>query len=174
MVGVSDSRIGTDENNMKIKMWTALLTTIRKARNHCQDVDHCSTLGRPLSGWNKCQDKISPEEVVHASLCGRGHQAFVTEAVPLGELLHEEACSLWSYQKGGSTPRTLIPVWTLPLCHISSSLGMLPTRLKRVGKNVQTLWRAELDRLHSMNPPLRDPSQNGKEHTQMIKTSGLP
>ena len=25
------------------------------------------------------------------SLCGRGHQAFVTEAVPLGELLHEEA-----------------------------------------------------------------------------------
>ena len=25
------------------------------------------------------------------SLCGRGHQTFVTEAVPLGELLHEEA-----------------------------------------------------------------------------------
>ena len=25
------------------------------------------------------------------SLCGRGHQAFVTEAVSLGELLHEEA-----------------------------------------------------------------------------------
>ena len=25
------------------------------------------------------------------SLCGHGHQAFVTEAVPLGELLHEEA-----------------------------------------------------------------------------------
>ena len=24
---------------------------------------------------------------------------------------------------GGSTPRTLIPVWTLPLRHISSSLG---------------------------------------------------
>ena len=24
-------------------------------------------------------------------LCGRGHQAFVTEAVSLGELLHEEA-----------------------------------------------------------------------------------
>ena len=24
-------------------------------------------------------------------LCGRGHQAFVAEAVPLGELLHEEA-----------------------------------------------------------------------------------
>ena len=26
----------------------------------------------------------------------------------------------------------------------------LPTRLKRDGKNVQTLWWAELDRLHSM------------------------
>ena len=30
--------IYTDENNMKIKMWTVLLTTIRKARKHCQDV----------------------------------------------------------------------------------------------------------------------------------------
>ena len=32
----------------------------------------------------------------------------------------------------------------------------LPTRLKRVGKNVQTLWWEELDRLHSMtraHPP---------------------
>ena len=27
-------------------------------------------------------------------------------------------------QKGGSTLRTLIPVWTLPLRHISSSLGV--------------------------------------------------
>ena len=34
-------KTGTDENNMKIKMWTVLLTTIRKARNHCQDEDHC-------------------------------------------------------------------------------------------------------------------------------------
>ena len=25
------------------------------------------------------------------SLCGHGHQTFVTEAVPLGELLYEEA-----------------------------------------------------------------------------------
>ena len=44
-------------------------------------------------------------------------------------------------QKGGITPRTLIPVWTLPLRHISSSLGLpdpLPTRLKRVGTNVYT------------------------------------
>ena len=31
----------TDENNMKIKMLTVLLTTIRKARNHHRDVDHC-------------------------------------------------------------------------------------------------------------------------------------
>ena len=38
----SYSRIGTNENNMKIRMWTVvLLTTIRKARNHCQEVDHC-------------------------------------------------------------------------------------------------------------------------------------
>ena len=44
----SYSRIGTDENNMKIKMWTVLLTTIRKARNHCLDVDH--------SGIDHCQD----------------------------------------------------------------------------------------------------------------------
>ena len=45
----------------------------------------------------------------------------MTEAVPFGELIHE-----WPYrrQKGGSTPRMLIPVWTLPLSHISSSLGM--------------------------------------------------
>ena len=45
--------------------------------------------------------------VLH-SLCGRGHQAFVTEAAPIGELLGTP----WSYrrQKGGSTPRTLIPV----------------------------------------------------------------
>ena len=37
----SYSRIGTNENNMKIKMWTLLWTIIRKARNHCQDVDNC-------------------------------------------------------------------------------------------------------------------------------------
>ena len=70
--------------------------------------------------------------------------------------------TVWSYrrQKGGSTPRTLIPVWTLPLHHISSSLWWpdpLPTGLNGDGKNVQTLWWAELDRLHSMtraHPPL--------------------
>ena len=33
--------IGSNENNMKIRMWTVLLTTIRKARSNCQDVDYC-------------------------------------------------------------------------------------------------------------------------------------
>ena len=34
--------ISTNENNMKIRMWTVLWTTIRKeVRNYCQDVDHC-------------------------------------------------------------------------------------------------------------------------------------
>ena len=42
-------------------------------------------------------------------------------AVSLGELLHEEALLVLP---GGSTPRTLIPVWTLPLRHISSSLSV--------------------------------------------------
>ena len=55
----SCSRIGTNENNMKIRVWTVLLTIIRKARNHCQDVghgqyhlgiDHCRT-------GNLCQDR---------------------------------------------------------------------------------------------------------------------
>ena len=29
--------LGTNDNNMKIRVWTV----IRKARNHCQDVDKC-------------------------------------------------------------------------------------------------------------------------------------
>ena len=38
----SYSTIGTNKNNMRIRMWTVvLLTTIRKARNYCLDVDHC-------------------------------------------------------------------------------------------------------------------------------------
>ena len=68
----SYSRIGTDENNMKIKIWTVLLTTIRKARNyvdycqdedicqyhlnwidHCRDVDHCQY---HLNWIDHCQD----------------------------------------------------------------------------------------------------------------------
>ena len=52
----------------------------------------------------------------------------MTEAVSLGELLHEEALfGLTGIRKGGSTPRTLIPVWTLPLRHISSSLSVART-----------------------------------------------
>ena len=44
--------------------------------------------------------------------------------------------SLWPYrrQKGGSTPRTLIPVWTLPLRHISSSLGVAGPFTNKVEK----------------------------------------
>ena len=78
----------------------------------------------------------------------------MTEAVSLGELLHEEALLVLP---GGSTPRTLIPVWTLLLRHISSSLSVARPGLNGDGQNVQTLWWAELDRLHSMmraHPPL--------------------
>ena len=35
------SRIGTNGNNMKIRVWIVLWTIIRKARNHCQDIDNC-------------------------------------------------------------------------------------------------------------------------------------
>ena len=38
----SCSRIGTNENSMKIRMWNVvLLTTIGKVSKNCQDVDHC-------------------------------------------------------------------------------------------------------------------------------------
>ena len=85
----------------------------------------------------------------------------MTEAVPFGELLHEEALfGLTGVRKVGVPRGCLFPsglclsaisrvVWAWP--------DPLPTRLKRVGKNVQTLWWAELDRLHSMtraHPPL--------------------
>ena len=85
----------------------------------------------------------------------------MTEAVPLDELLHEEAIfGLAGVRKVGVPQGCLFPsglclsaiprvVWARP--------DPIPTRLKRVGKNVQTLWWAELDRLHSMtraHPPL--------------------
>ena len=38
-------------NNMKIRVWTVLWTIIRKARNHCQEVDNCgmkTTVGTTL------------------------------------------------------------------------------------------------------------------------------
>ena len=63
----------------------------------------------------------------------------MTEAVPLDELLHEEALfgltgseRFWEY-----TPRTLFPVWTLPLHHISSSLGMARPFINKV----ETGWK---------------------------------
>ena len=62
----------------------------------------------------------------------------MTEAVPLGELLHEEALfGLTSV----STPRTLIPVRTLPLRHISSSLGMARPFTNKVEKG----WKKRTD-----------------------------
>ena len=68
----------------------------------------------------------------------------MTEAVSLGELLHEEALfGLTGVRKVGVPLGRLIPsglclsaisrvVWAWP--------DPLPTRLKRVGKNVQTLY----------------------------------
>ena len=81
----------------------------------------------------------------------------MTEAVPLGELLSEEALFGLTAQ---STTRALIPVSTFPLRHISSSLGVarpFTNKVEKGWKNVQTLWWAELDRLHTMtraHPPL--------------------
>ena len=85
----------------------------------------------------------------------------MTEAVPLGELLHEEALfDLTGVRKVGVPLGRLFPsglclsaisrvVWAWP--------EPLPTRLKSDGKNVQTLWWVELNQLHSMmraHPPL--------------------
>ena len=53
--------IGTNDNNMKIRVWTVLWTIIRKARNHCQDVDkrededHCQT-GNHSQDREHCQN----------------------------------------------------------------------------------------------------------------------
>ena len=75
----------------------------------------------------------------------------MAEAVPLGELLHEEALfGLTGVRKVGVYPDDTYSRLDLPLRHTSSSPTRpdpLPTRLKMVGKNVQTLWWAELDRL---------------------------
>ena len=88
--------------------------------------------------------------------------SFVTAAVSLGELLHEEALfGLTDVRKVGVPRGRLFPsgvclsaisqvVWAWP--------DPLPTGLNGDGKNVQTLWWAELDRLHSMtraHPPLQ-------------------
>ena len=88
---------------------------------------------------------------------------FVTEAVSLGELLHEAALfGLTGVRKVGVPRGRLFPselclsalsrvVWAWP--------DPLPTGLNGDEKNVQTLWWAELDRIHSMtraHPPLHD------------------
>ena len=88
----------------------------------------------------------------------------MTEAVSLGELLHEEALfGLTGVRKVGVPRRHLFPSG---LCLSAISLVVcawpdpLPTGLNGDGKNVQTLWWAELDRLHSMtraHPPLKQP-----------------
>ena len=78
----------------------------------------------------------------------------MTEAVPLGELLHEEAIF-------GLTERWDRGCLFPSVRHASSSLGAarpFTNKVEKGWKNVQTLWWAELDRLHSMtcaHPPLR-------------------
>ena len=78
----------------------------------------------------------------------------MTEAISLGELLHEEALLVLPVG-------TLIPVWTLLLRHISSSLSVA----RPFTNGVEWGWKkctdpmvgGELDRLHSMtraHPPL--------------------
>ena len=88
----------------------------------------------------------------------------MTEAVPLGELLHEEAIfGLTGVRKVGVPRGRLFPsglclsaiprvVWAWP--------DPLPTRLRRVGKNVQTLWWAELDQ------------SSIAAHVQMVMSTG--
>ena len=58
--------------------------------------------------------------------------------------------------KGWSTPRTLIPVWTLPLSHISSSLGMARPFTNKVEKGWKKCTDPKVGGLHSMmraHPP---------------------
>ena len=83
----------------------------------------------------------------------------MTEA--LGELLHEEALFVpYGVGKVGVSRGRLF-LSGLCLSAISRVVWAwpdpLPSRLKRVGENVHTLWWAELDRLNSMkraHPPL--------------------
>ena len=95
------------------------------------------------------------------SLCGRGHQAFVTEAVLLGELLHEEALfGLTGSERFWEYPEDAFSHLDFASPPYLSSLGMarpFTNKVEMGWKNVQTLWWAELDRLHSMtraHPPL--------------------
>ena len=85
----------------------------------------------------------------------------MTEAVSLGELLHEEALFGLTGVRKVVVPRGRLFLSGLCLSAISRVVWAwpdpLPTGLNGDGKNVQTLWWAELDRLHSMtraHPPL--------------------
>ena len=59
----------------------------------------------------------------------------MTEAVPplVSYFMKRHSLAL-RRQKGGSTPRTLFPVWTLPLRHISSSPGVARPFTNKVEK----------------------------------------
>ena len=61
------SRIDTDDNNMKTKMWTVLLTTIRKARNHCQDVAHCQD-------EDHCRYHLGIDHYLDGNRCQNGNE----------------------------------------------------------------------------------------------------
>ena len=83
------------------------------------------------------------------------------KAVSLGELLHEEALFGLTVVRKVGVPRGRLFPSGLCLSAISRVVWAwpdpLPTGLNGDGKNVQTLWWAELDRLHSMtraHPPL--------------------
>ena len=85
-------------------------------------------------------------------------------SVPHGEILHEEALFVLTSERWEYSEDAFSRLDFASPPYISSSLGMarpftnkVETGWKRVGKNVQTLWWAELDQLHSMthaHPPL--------------------
>ena len=115
---------------------------------------------------------LSGQEVVHACacnviafLCGRGHQVFVTEAVPLGELLHEEALF------GLTGERCEYPDYScldLPLRHISSSLGVArPFTKTRVIARTNTLYTARLRVQYTQSPLIRTPWDQGLPVSQI-------
>ena len=85
----------------------------------------------------------------------------MTEAVSLGELLHEEALFGLTCVRKVGVPRGRLFLSELCLSATSRVVWAWPdplqTGLNGGGKNVQTLWWAEVDRLHSMtraHPPL--------------------
>ena len=55
---------------MKISVWSVLWTIIRKARNHCQDVDNCGDCQYRL-GIDHCQTGNRCEDREH---CQNGNE----------------------------------------------------------------------------------------------------